>query len=52
MRVRLFPLGEWDRVGERGGRAGGRSEVKASEVGAREIKDEESFEASVVCCCC
>ena len=49
-----MPLeGDWDRVGERGGRAGGRSEIKELEVEAREVEEAEEFVgASEDCCRC
>ena len=51
-----MPLeGDWDRVGERGGRAGGRSEFKEPvEVEAREVEEgvEEFVGGSKDCCRC
>ena len=56
MRVWLLPLeGDWDLVGERGGRAGGRSEFEESEDEAdREVEVEELFVGggSKDCCRC
>lgn len=47
-----MPLGgDWERVGERGGRAGGRSEVKESEVEAREVEEAEKFVGATEDCC-